>query len=70
MAEAILLAVQEHAPQLFRRQSLHDDEIYRRSAALGPVEEPPAAKDNHSPGFKGDPFLCFCWPTCRSELML
>ena len=52
MAEAILSAVQEHALLLFRRQSLHDEDIYRLSAALGPVEEPPAAKDNHSPGFK------------------
>ena len=52
MAEAILSAVQKHALLLFCRQSLHDDDIYRLSRALGPVEEPPAAKDNHSPGFK------------------
>ena len=52
MAEAILSTVQEHALLLFRRQSLHDDDIYGLSAALGPVEEPPAAKNNCSPGFK------------------
>ena len=52
MAEAILSTVQEHALLLFRRQSLHDHDIYQLSAALGPVEEPPAAKNNHSPGFK------------------
>ena len=32
-------------------------DIYRLSAALGPVEEPPAAKDNHSPGFKSIVYL-------------
>lgn len=57
MAEAILIAVQEHALLLFRRQSLHDEDIYRLSAALGPVEEPPAAKDNHSPNFKSVVYL-------------
>ena len=57
MAKAILLAVQKHALLLFRRQSLHDDDIYRLSRALGPVEEPPAAKDNHSPGFKSVIYL-------------
>ena len=57
LAEAILGAIQEHAPLLFRRQSLHGDDIYRLSAALGPVEEPPAAKDNHSPGFKSVVYL-------------
>ena len=51
MAEAILDGVNEHALLLFRRQSLHDQDIYRLSAALGPVEEP-AAKVNHSPDFK------------------
>ena len=43
MAEAILSTVQKHALLLFRRQSLHDDDIYRLSKALGPVEEPPAS---------------------------
>ena len=57
MAEAILSAVHKHALLLFRRQSLHDEDIYRLSAALGPVEEPPAAKDNHSPGFKSIVYL-------------
>ena len=57
MAEAILSVVHKHALLLFRRQSLHDDEIYRLSAALGLVEEPPAAKDNHSPGFKSIVYL-------------
>ena len=57
MAEVILSAVHEHALLLLRRQSLHDDDIYRLSAALGPVEEPPAAKDNHSPGFKSVIYL-------------
>ncbi len=57
MAEAILSAVQKHALLLFRRQSLHDDDIHRLSKALGPVEEPPAAKDNHSPGFKSVIYL-------------
>ena len=42
---------------IFRRQSLHDDDIYRLSSALGPVEEPPAAKDNHSPSFKSVIYL-------------
>jgi len=51
MAEAILDATSEHALLLFRRQSLHDDDIYNLSAAFGPVEEP-AALSNHSPGFK------------------
>lgn len=50
MAEAILNATNEHALLLFRRQSLHDEDIYNLSAALGPVEEP-AAKTNHSPRF-------------------
>ena len=57
MAEVILLAIQKHALLLFRRQSLHDDDIYRLSKALGPVEEPPAAKDNHSPRFKSVIYL-------------
>ena len=57
MAEAILSAVQKHALLLFRRQSLHDDDIHRLSKALEPVEEPPAAKDNHSPGFKSVIYL-------------
>ncbi len=57
MAEAILLAVQKHGLLLFRRQSLHDDDIHRLSKALGPVEEPPAAKDNHSPRFKSVIYL-------------
>lgn len=57
MAEAILSTVQKHALLLFRRQSLHDDDIYRLSKALGPVEEPPAARDNHSPGFKSVIYL-------------
>ena len=57
MAAAILSAVHKHAILLFRRQSLHDEDIYRLSAALGPVEEPPAAKDNHSPGFKSIVYL-------------
>ena len=51
MAEAILSTTLEHALVLFRRQSLHDEDIFRLSSALGPVEEP-AAKMNHSPGFK------------------
>ena len=51
MAEAILDTVSEHALLLFRRQSLHDADIYALSAALGPVEEP-AARINHSPRFK------------------
>ena len=51
IAEALLDAVNEHALLLFRRQSLHDEDIYALSAALGPVEEP-AAKINHSPRFK------------------
>ena len=51
MAESILDAANEHALLLFRRQCLHDDDIYNLSAALGPVEEP-AALSNHSPGFK------------------
>lgn len=51
MAEAILSATLDHALLLFRRQSLHDEDIYRLSAAMGPVEEP-AAITNHSPGFK------------------
>ena len=33
MAEAILSTVQKHALLLFRRQSLHDDDIYRLSRA-------------------------------------
>ena len=41
MAEAILSTVHKHALLLFRRQSLHDEDIYQLSAALGPVEEPP-----------------------------
>lgn len=57
MAEAILSAIHEHAILLFRRQSMHDDDIYRLSAALGPVEEPPAAKNNHSPSFKSIVYL-------------
>lgn len=57
MAEAILSAVQKHALLLFRRQSLHDDDIYRLSKALGPVEEPPAAEDNHSLRFKSVIYL-------------
>lgn len=51
MAETILKSANEHALLLFRRQSLHDEDIYRLSAAMGPVEEP-AAKSNHSPDFK------------------
>ena len=51
MAEAILDTVSEHALLLFRRQSLHDEDIYALSAALGPIEEP-AARINHSPRFK------------------
>ena len=50
-ADAILSAAAEHALLLFRRQSLHDEDIYRLSSALGSVEEP-AAKVNHSPRFK------------------
>ena len=57
IAEAILSAVHKYAILLFRRQSLHDEDIYRLSAALGPVEEPPAAKNNHSPGFKSIVYL-------------
>ncbi|MEM7028513.1 MAG: TauD/TfdA family dioxygenase [Chloroflexota bacterium] len=57
MAEAILSAVQQYALLLFRRQSLHDDDLYRLSAALGPVEEPPAARDNCSPRFKSVVYL-------------
>ena len=57
MAEVILLTVQKHSLLLFQRQSLHDDDIYRLSRALGPVEEPPAAKDNHSPRFKSVIYL-------------
>lgn len=57
MAEAILSAVHKHAILLFRRQSLHDEDIYRLSTALGPVEEPTAAKDNHAPGFKSIVYL-------------
>ena len=57
MAGAILSAVQRYALLLFRRQSLHDDDIHRFSKALGPVEEPPAARDNHSPGFKSVIYL-------------
>ena len=62
MAEAILSAVQKHALLLFRRQSLHDDDIHRLSKALGPVEEPPAAKDNHSPRFKSVIYLASISP--------
>ena len=51
MVETILKSANEHALLLFRRQSLHDEDIYRLSAAMGPVEEP-AAKSNHSPDFK------------------
>ncbi len=51
LAEAILSATVDHALLLFKRQSLHDEDIYKLSAAMGPVEEP-AAKANHSPGFK------------------
>ena len=57
MAETILSAIHKHALLLFRRQSLHDEDIYPLSEALGPVEEPPAAKDNHSPGFKSIVYL-------------
>lgn len=46
MVEVILSDVQVHALLLFRRQSLHDEDIYRLSEALGSVEEPLAAKDN------------------------
>ena len=56
MVEAILSAIHKHTLLLFCRQ-LHDEDIYRLSAALGPVEEPPAAKDNHSPGFKSIVYL-------------
>ena len=44
MAEAILSTVDEHGLLLFRRQSLHDRDIYRLSAVLGPVEEPSATR--------------------------
>ena len=57
IAEAILSAVHKHTILLFRRQSLHDEDIYRLSAALGPVEEPLAAKDNHAPSFKSIVYL-------------
>jgi len=50
-AAALLAALAEYGLLLFRRQSLHDDEIYRFSAALGPVEAPPAAQNNCSPRF-------------------
>lgn len=57
MADDILITLQEHALLLFRRQSLHDEDIYRLSAALGPIEEPTAAQDNHSPSFKSVIYL-------------
>ena len=50
--KVVLSAVREHAALPFRRQYLHDHDIYQLSAALGPVEEPTAAKNNHNPGFK------------------
>ncbi|MEM7134201.1 MAG: TauD/TfdA family dioxygenase [Chloroflexota bacterium] len=57
IADALLTNLQQHALLLFRRQSLHDEDIHRLSAAFGPVEEPPAAKDNHSPRFKSVIYL-------------
>ena len=36
MAEAVLSAVHKHAILLFRRQSLHDEDIYRLSADTRP----------------------------------
>ena len=51
LADAIMDALIEHALLLFRRQSLHDPDIFRICSAFGPVEEP-AAKQNHSPAYK------------------
>ena len=39
LAEAIMDAMAEHALLLFRRQSLHDEDIFRVCSAFGPVEE-------------------------------
>ena len=51
LSAAILDQLDESALLLFRRQSLHDEDLLRLSQALGPVEEP-AAKAQHAPGFK------------------
>ena len=50
-AQQVLGLLDEHAVLLFRRQCLHDDDLFRFSASLGPVEEPAAYWD-HSPDFK------------------
>lgn len=51
LSAAILDQLDDSALLLFRRQSLHDEDLLRLSQALGPVEEP-AAKAQHAPGFK------------------
>ena len=51
LANAILSQLDAHALLLFRRQSLHDEDLLQLSQALGPVEEP-AAKDQHAPNYK------------------
>ena len=51
LTDTMMDALNEHALLLFRRQSLHDDDIFRVCSAFGPVEEP-AAKKNHSPGYR------------------
>lgn len=50
-AEQVLELLDEHAVLLFRRQCLHDDDLFRFSASLGRLEEPAAYWD-HSPDFK------------------
>lgn len=50
-AGQILELLDEHGVLLFRRQCLHDDDLFRFSASLGRVEEPAAYWD-HSPDFK------------------
>ena len=42
LSAAILDQLDESALLLFRRQSLHDEDLLRLSQALGPVEEPAA----------------------------
>ena len=58
IAEAILSAVHKHALLLFRRQSLHDEDIYRLSAALGPVEEASRSQRQPQPRFQVNRLSC------------
>ena len=50
LADSLLDAISEHGVLLFRRQSLHDEDLHKLSVAFGKPEIP-ASKKSHSPGF-------------------